>query len=426
VTARTDETANVVLEVSQFYDEVTRLLEDAFPKSTPVTIRGEIAKVYEKSHLYLDIVDAGSATDARRPVLNAHCWVSKWTSLKRELDDQGIVLRPGTVVSLSGYADLYAAQGKVGFTVVSISVQDLLGDMAKRRQELITRLTAEGIIGDEAANKSRPMTPVPLRVGLVASPGTEGYADFTGQLLSSGFSFQGFLVKTLVQGEDAPPQIVAAIEALDREGLDVICLVRGGGSKGDLACFDDERVARAIGAASTPVWTGIGHTGDVSIADLAAHTFAITPTKLGETLVTLVAQYYERTVRGSAQRLSAAVDARMEEATEFLAERRRTMMFAVRDRLTSEERHVRGIAQRLVTEGQRVLAGAASELVAKRQLLTAYDPQRRLAQGWAVVTTHGGDVVRSVDDVTEGGALRIRVRDGQLGATVTSKERSDV
>ena len=87
---------------------------------------------------------------------------------------------------------------------------------------------------------------------------------------------------------------------------------------------------------------------------------------------------------------------------------------------------MRGIAQRLVTEGQRVLAGAASELVAKRQLFTAYDPQRRLAQGWAVVTTHGGDVVRSVDDVTEGGALRIRVRDGQLGATVTSKERSDV
>ena len=119
MTERTD-TNDTVLEVSQFYDKVTEILERTFPKSAPVTIRGEIAKVYEKSHLYLDIVDAGSGNDARRPVLNAHCWVSKWASLKRELDDQGIVLRPGTVVSITGYADLYAPQGKVGFTVVSI------------------------------------------------------------------------------------------------------------------------------------------------------------------------------------------------------------------------------------------------------------------------------------------------------------------
>lgn len=425
MTVAADETADVVLEVGQFYDKVTEILERTFPKSAPVTIRGEIAKVYEKSHLYLDIVDAGSANDARRPVLNAHCWVSKWTALKRELNEQGIVLRPGTVVSISGYADLYAPQGKVGFTVVSISVQDLLGDMAKRRQELITRLTAEGVIGDEARNKSLATPLVPLRVGLVASEGTEGYADFTGQLLSSGFSFRITLVKTLVQGEDAPPQIAVAIEALDRQGLDVICVVRGGGSKGDLACFDDERVAWAIAAAATPIWTGIGHTGDVSIADLAAHTVAITPTKLGETVVTHVAQYYERTVRQNAQRTSTAVEARVDQATEFLKERRRTMTFAVRDRLTSEERHVRGIAQRLIGQGQRVVTSATSGIAAKRQLLSAYDPQRRLAQGWAVVTTSSGDIVRSVDDVAEGIALRIRVRDGQLGATVTSKERSE-
>ena len=424
MTEGTDATTRV-LEVSEFYLEVTEILERRFPKSAPVTIRGEIAKVYEKSHLYLDIVDAGSGNDARRPVLNAHCWVSKWTSLKRELDDQGIVLRPGTVVSITGYADLYAPQGKVGFSVVSISVQDVLGDMAKRRQELIARLTKEGIVGDEALNKSRPLSAVPLRVGLVASPGTEGYADFSGQFLSSGFSFHLTLVTTLVQGDEAPPQIAAAIAALDRKGLDVICLVRGGGSKGDLACFDDERVARAIGAAQTPVWTGIGHTGDVSIADLAAHTFAITPTKLGETLVSRVAQYYERTVRLNAQRISTAVEAQVEQATEFLAERRRTMMFAVRDRLASEERHVRGIAQRLTMQSERVLTAATVTIAIKRQLLGAYDPQRRLAQGWAVVTTGSGEVVRSVDDVAEGSGLTIRVRDGRLGATVTSRERND-
>jgi len=128
----------------------------------------------------------------------------------------------------------------------------LLGDVARRRQELINRLKEEGLL---EANKARPLSPVPLRVGLVASPGTEGYSDFTGQLLKSGYGFEILLVKTAVQGESAPAQIVSALETLDQGQVDLICLVRGGGSKGDLACFDDESVARAIAGASTPVFT---------------------------------------------------------------------------------------------------------------------------------------------------------------------------
>jgi len=412
-----------VYEVAEFYEIVTGVIERRFPKDRPTTIRGEIAKVYEKGHLYLDIVDAGtSANDSRRPVLNAHCWTAKWNVLKRNLADQGINLKPGTVVSITGYADLFAPQGKVGFTITEINVQDLLGDIARRRQELITKLTTENVIGEFRANAQRAVPAVPLRIGLVASKGTEGFADFTGQFLNSGFSFYLGHVQTLVQGETAPAQIVAALRYLDEQAFDLICIVRGGGSKGDLACFDDATVARAISQCRTPIFTGIGHTGDTSIADLAACSFSITPTKLGEDVVAMVRGWYDANVQRPAERINVASQALLEQETEFVAERRRTMMFAVRDRLTAEQRHLGTVGERLQLHVQHVLDTAATSLTNTRQLLTAYDPVRRLEQGWAVVTSSTGRTVRSLADVTAGDAIQIRLRDGQLDATVTKKE----
>ncbi len=409
-----------ILEVGQFYELVTAQLEAALGRRHPRWVRGEVAKVYEKTHLYLDLVDAGStSSDTKRPVLNAHCWASQWNPLKRKLADDGVVLKPGVIVSCFGYVDLYAPQGRIGFTVTAIDVEGLLGDVARRRQELINRLKEEGLL---EANKARPLSPVPLRVGLVASPGTEGYSDFTGQLLKSGYGFEILLVKTAVQGESAPAQIVSALETLDQGQVDLICLVRGGGSKGDLACFDDESVARAIAGASTPVFTGIGHTGDESIADLVAHTRAITPTKLGEDIVNLVAQWDQRNVRLPAQRILSATEAILEEATVYVGERRRTMIFAVRDRLRLERRHLGATRGRLVLQSTHLLGAAQQMLASSRQLLSAYDPVRRLAQGWAIVTRVDGRVVKQLDDVTAGDLVRVRLSDGTFDSTVKQKD----
>jgi len=411
-----------VLEVGEFYQLLTAHLESSFGRRRPHWVRGEIAKVYEKGHVYVDLVDAGSASsDSKRPVLNAHCWATPWAPLKRRLADEGISLKVGMVVSFCGYVDVYAPQGKIGFSITEIDVEGLMGDVARRRQELVTRLRDEGLLD---RNKTTYLAPVPLRVGLVASPGTEGYQDFTGQLLHSPFSFEIVLVKTLVQGEAAPPQIASAVRALDEAGVDVICVVRGGGSKGDLACFDDERVARAIAGASTPVFTGIGHTGDESVADLVAHTRAITPTKLGEEVVGLVAQWYDVNVRRPARRVLEAATDVLDEASFYLGERRRTMIFAVRDRLRAEERHLFGTRERLVIQGRHVVESATRMLASNRQLLAAYDPTRRLAQGWSIVTNAMGVVVTSLDGVEIGDEVRVLVSDGSFTSSVTQMKGS--
>ncbi|MDE3043918.1 MAG: exodeoxyribonuclease VII large subunit [Acidobacteriota bacterium] len=417
--SETESAARVVLNVGEFYELVTGHLEAAFGRRRPQWVRGEVAKVYEKTHLYLDLVDAGSASDTRRPVLNAHCWATAWGPLKRRLASEGVTLTPGTVVGLLGYVDVYAPQGKIGFTVTEIDVEGLLGDLARRRLELIARLEREGLL---ERNKNRPAPVVPLRVGLVASPGTEGFNDFVGQLTRSGFSFDVAVVTTLVQGDGAPEQIVRALERLDEADRDVICVVRGGGSKGDLACFDDERVARAIAQCATPVFTGIGHTGDESVADLVAFARAITPTKLGEEIVAMVAQWHARHVRQSAQTLARFANDLLEESLEYLRERRRTVVFALRDRLRAETRHLATQRQRLLRDARQLLEVNATWLTSARQLLSAYDPQRRLAQGWSMVTTASGTLVRSSDDVVEGTNLVIRVSDGLVTGVVTGKE----
>lgn len=405
-----------VLDVGAFYEMLTERLESAYGRRHPRWIRGEIAKVYEKSHLYVDLVDAGSsASDTKRPVLNAHCWASQWSTIKHQLAQDGVTLGAGAVVNLFGYVDLYAPSGRIGFTVTRVDVAGLLGDVARRRLELIARLRTEGLL---EANRARTLSPVPLRVGLVASPGTEGFNDFTGQLLASRLSFAVTLVASAVQGEAAPAQIVRALATLDAAGLDVICVVRGGGSRGDLACFDDERVARAIATAATPVVTGIGHTGDESVADLVAHHAAITPTKLGEELVARVADWRERHVTHASRSVADAAAAVLDEATEYVAERRRTMIFAVRDRLRAEGRNLAATRRRLEVSSRHVLGAATASLASARQLLGAYDPGRRLAQGWSIVTRRDGTLVRALADVAGGDELEVRVRDGSFAATV--------
>jgi exodeoxyribonuclease VII large subunit len=406
-----------VLEVGEFYELLTAHLESSFGRRRPHWVRGEIAKVYEKGHVYVDLVDAGSAaSDTKRPVLNAHCWAAPWAGLKRRLGAEGVTLKVGMVVSFFGYVDVYAPQGKIGFSISEIDVEGLLGHVARRRLELIARLREAGLMD---LNKATSLSPVPLRVGLVASPGTEGFQDFTGQLLNSGFSFEIVLVRTLVQGDAAPAQIVRAVTTLDDDGVDVICVVRGGGSKGDLACFDDEGVARAIATSKTPVFTGIGHTGDESVADLVAHTRSITPTKLGEEIVGIVNVWYEENLRHPAQRLLDTSNDVLDEAEDYLGERRRTMIFAVRDRLRAEERHLVGTRERLVIQGRHLVASATQLLAGHRQLLAAYNPTRRLAQGWSIVTDAHGAVVKSLRDVTLGDEVHVLVSDGTFTSQVT-------
>ena len=400
------------LSVSDYLEEVAVTLAGEFGRSSQRWIRGELTKdPYEKRHLYLDVKDASGA----EALLRAKCWESVWSPIKARLREQGVTLKAGTVINFLGYLDVYKPRGEMSVTITRIDVDAMLGDAALKLAEMIKKLTVEGVL---AANKERVVPEMPLRIGLVASPQTEGYKDFLGQLDRSGLAFEVTVVPTTVQGDSAPPAIVNAIKTLDALSLDLICVIRGGGSKADLACFDDEGVARTIGAASTPIWTGIGHTGDTSVADMAANYYAITPTELGVHLVQRSSEAYGRHVTEPATRLLDAARDVLDEASQRVQSARREILSTARNRLSAEQRTLQHHSSSMIRAARAVVTASADSLTSTRQLFAAYDPQRRLDQGWSIVTGADGSVVKSVDQVAVGDEITVRVSDGTIRTTV--------
>ena len=400
------------LSVSDYLEEVAVTLAGEFGRSSQRWIRGELTKdPYEKRHLYLDVKDASGA----EALLRAKCWESVWSPIKARLREQGVTLKAGTVINFLGYLDVYKPRGEMSVTITRIDVDAMLGDAAMKLAEMIKKLTVEGVL---AANKERVVPEMPLRIGLVASPQTEGYKDFLGQLDRSGLAFEVTVVPTTVQGDSAPPAIVNAIETLDALSLDLICVIRGGGSKADLACFDDEGVARTIGTASTPIWTGIGHTGDTSVADMAANYYAITPTELGVHLVQRSTEAYARHVTEPASRLLDAARDVLDEASQRVQSARREILSTARNRLSAEQRTLQHHSSSMIRAARAVVTASADSLASTRQLFAAYDPQRRLDQGWSIVTGADGSVVKSVEQVAVGDEITVRVGDGTIRTTV--------
>ena len=284
------------------------------------------------------------------------------------------------------------------------------------------------------------MPEVPLRIGLVASPGTEGYRDFLGRLEASGLAFAVQVAAVRVQGAGAPGPWPEASARLATAGCELVVVVRGGGSKGDLAAFDTERVARAVATCSVPVWTGIGHTGDESVADVVANRHFITPTECGQELVRRVGSWWQGSVADPAERIArqgagavAAAEHRARTTRGRLAASARHVVARQSERLGSRSAAVARYAPRLCDHAGRTVAARASRLgpaalvqVGRgedrlghwRRLLAAYDVERQLERGYTLTLDAGGRPLRSVVGLGAGSVLSTRFADGATRSVV--------
>ena len=425
-----------VLTVGQVLARVGDAVAAIFPARTRVWVRGEIHRitVSQRGHCYVDLVDPALGPDAAS--LKVSCWRSVWGPLRALLADQGVELQAGMVATFGGRVELYAPRAQVTFIADVLDVDALVGRLAAQRAALVRRLEAEGLL-DRA--RSLAISPVPLRVGLVASPGTEGFRDFVGQLTESGFAFDILVAPVAVQGAAAPPALVAGIRSFVGRDLDVVAVVRGGGSKADLAAFDDEQVARAVAALDVPVWTGIGHSGDQSVADLVAHTAWRTPTACGQALVDRVSTFWEH-VRQAAGRLAGSAVAitraeserhfdqrrRLGAATTGQVARRQGSLDHQRARVAAGARHavagsraqLAGRVEHLAPVIGSALAREQDRVVAWRRLLAAYDVERQLRRGYSITTDGAGRVVRDVASARRAGTIITRLADGTVCSTV--------
>jgi len=420
-----------VLSIATLLDQVQAAITRAFPRGQLVWVRGEVQSITDRTgHCYIDLVDPDAPRGRDAKVLKVNCWQRTWAPMKAALAGQGIALDVGTVVTLRGRVEFYAPRAQVNFIAVDVDVDALLGRLAARRAALLKALEAEGLL---RRNSALRVPALALRIGLVASPGTEGFNDFLGQLQGSGKAFTVVVVPAQVQGAAAPAALARGITALAEAACDLVVIVRGGGSKADLVAFDSEPVARAIAVCPVPVWTGIGHTGDQSVADIVAGRAFVTPTECGQELVQRAGDWWDSVAatagllgRRATEVLAGAVErdvaarARLGQATRHQLHRHGQSLDTRARRLAAQARRQLDVASMTVDQraarigpcAHRAVAHEAERVESWRRLLAAYDVDRQLERGYTLTLTTDGGIVKSIAGLAEGSVLVTRFADG--------------
>lgn len=401
--------------VAELAGVLGRVVAQTFPAE--VWVRGQIRNLSRSTagHVYFALAEPGPAGTTPTALVPIVLFAGDKPAVNEVMRRAGAGrMTDGVEVRLRGRLGWYAARGRLQLTMSAVDPTYTLGRLLEDRDRLLARLRADGLL---ERNRGHTLPLVPLRVGLVTSVGSAAHADFLHELEASGFGFRVTIADARTQGLDAGRSVAAAVAGLAASGVDVVALVRGGGSRTDLAPFDGELIARAVAAASVPVLTGIGHEVDRSVADEVAHTACKTPTACAAALVERVAaaladfgHVWDSIGRRAATRLGAA-DERLTAAVTRVAQ-------AGRAGLAGGDRALDDAARRLRREADRALGGAGRRLDAADGRAKLLDPAVALARGWSITRDGDGRIVRSATAVGAGGQLVTTLVDGTVRSRV--------
>ena len=395
-----------------------RALALNFPQ--PLWVRAEISQVSERrGHRYLSLVQQDP--DGRQAVakVSAALWARTYASVVRQRGRAAAdVLAGGQEVSLRVEVDLHEVYG-LKLVVVDWDPAFTLGQLALKRQAIIEQLRASGEL---RRNGERDLPSVVQRVAVLTSASAAGYADFEAQLDGNpyGYRFERTLFDVAVQGPRLVGSVTMALGAAgaDAGAYDAVVLLRGGGSKLDLASFDELEVGRAIAACGLPVLVGIGHEVDETLPDLVAHTSVKTPTALAEFLIARAAEFEARQLALGAQ-VARWASATTQGERVRLANRGRDLHGALARQVLRKREGVGRFAQALKDAARSQLATRRLTLDATGKQIDALDPRSVLARGFALVCREGS-LVGSAADVRPGDRLTTRFHDGSIESTVVA------
>lgn len=328
-------------------------------------------------------------------------------------------LQEGASVVLHGKPNFYLARGQLSLRADDIRAVGL-GELLARIERLRKLLQAEGLF---AAERKRPLPFLPRGVGVITGRGSAAERDVLANAHARWPAATIKVINTPVQGAQAVPRMLEALAELDAdEDVSVIVLARGGGSVEDLLAFSDETLCRAVAAAGTPIVSAIGHEPDHPLLDHVADRRCSTPTDAGKTVVPDVQEEAAR-VTQLRDRARRALQGWVDTQTRLLSQLRSRPALA--DPFGPIERRGEEIATQRERARREILAVLNREqtaLAASRARLTALGPAATLGRGYAVVQyadpADEMHVLRSVDELSEGSRLRIRVADGAVHAVV--------
>ena len=374
-----------------------------------VAVRGELSNFrrHHSGHCYFTLKDSAAA-------LRCVMFRSRAVSLRFEPAD-------GMQVRVLGRVAVYERDGSYQLYVDSM-VADGLGDLSVAFARLREKLLADGLFDD---SRKQPLPLLPRAIGVVTSPTGAALRDIVTVARRRHAGIPILLAPVAVQGEEAPEQIVRGIQLLDRSGrVDVIIIGRGGGSIEELWAFNDERVVRAVAAATTPIVSAVGHQTDYTLSDFAADRRAATPSQAAE-IVTPDRLALIQRLRTNQHRLNQSLLNR-------LIRRRLRLERCLASKLFHRPQEILQERMQRLDQLQDRLASAVETLLNRNQQrwqlanekLNLLDPLRVLQRGYSVVRRQDGQVVRRAETVGQGDRLDVWLQEGRLGVVVTETEKA--
>jgi len=433
------------------------MVRDAIETSLPdeYWVEAELSECREHGgHCYMELIEKDERSNTPIARASAKCWRQTWLMLRPYFErTTGQQLRAGMKVLLRVYAQYHEAYG-FSWIVSDIDPTYTLGDMARRRQEIIMQLKEEGVF-DLQRELHLPL--FCQRIAVISAANAAGYGDFCRQLEDNqyGFRFSVTLFPAIMQGEQVEPSIIAALNDIysrchhptpntqhptpnTQHPFDVVVIIRGGGATADLSGFDTLALAENVAQFPLPVITGIGHERDESILDMVSHMRVKTPTAAAAFLIDHLYHVWERIDQAEAsiqqhvtnhihyqqQRVSqlallipTLAQHRFSDEHHRLALMSRQLPVAIERRLADERHRLELVSNRLPVATERRLTSAKHLLEQLHLKLQGFDPQILLSRGYSI-TLKDGRAIRDPQQLRSGDEIETRVEKGTIRSVV--------
>lgn len=400
--------------------ELNHIVREAIEMSLTDTfwLEAEIADVHDRTHCYMDLVQNDAFSRTLVAKARANCWANKWMGIKRRFEKvAGQPLRSGIKVLMQVTPTFHEAYG-FAYQIVDIDLSYTLGDMARRRQEIVRQLKEEGVFD---LQRELPLPLFAQRIAVVSSETAAGYGDFCRQLMENeyGLAFSIRLFPAIMQGEQVEQSVIAALNEINRciDDFDVVVIIRGGGATADMSGFDTLPLAENVANFPLPIITGIGHDRDECVLDMVSHTRVKTPTAAATFLVDHLCEVQWRITEAQG-RLTELAKRRLE--YEKIRLSRLSEHLPALFSLTKERQMaaLNSVWQRITVAANRRMDRERHRLTMAQQAVTALDPALLLKRGYTI-TIFEGKAVKNPKLLKIGDVLETRMEKGTVKSVVT-------
>ena len=359
-------------------------------------VEAELAECRERNgHCYMELVEKDERSNSPIAKASAKCWRQTWTLLHATfLRATGQPLRAGMKVLLRVYPQFHEAYG-FSWIVSDIDPTYTIGDLARRRQEIIKTLKAQGVFD---LQRELRLSPFAQRIAVISAESAAGYGDFCRQLLDNEYNLQFHteLFPAIMQGERVEQSVIQALNLINNriDDFDAVVIIRGGGATSDMSGFDTLPLAENVANFPLPIITGIGHDRDECVLDMVSHTRVKTPTAAATLLITHLCNTLQQ-----------------------VADAENVIAHYALDRLQRHRLQLEHITTLLPHLAQRLLTEAHHSLERIQLKLEGYDPQLLLQRGYSI-TLHNGQIVKSPQDVKSGDEIETRLKQGTIKSII--------